>query len=273
MEQFWNIQFKPEAGAKEGVPIGKFDELVEQFTDFAENKRIFFRQVDENTLREVVAFCKEIELRLPEDQLDFCPGITMGVRVAYTDEELATAPFLELARGRSLAYTESVANTELLRNKDFATRNKLEIGSIGLGRIGIRDSALRKIEDKNLEGLKVMPVEIEGGWESDENRIWELSSEITLPSMTCSACNDKRDRLLPGQMVTSDGYYVLDGNVIDSRIKYDRKSLPNFDIAFSSERFGPRSGAAGARCIVSQQFKQICDSIIGELEWKMVLFD
>ena len=67
--------------------------------------------------------------------------------------------------------------------------------------------------------------------------------------------------------------YVFDGFVSDSRIAYNIKDLPNFDLAFSKEKFGPMKSHAVHMLLCSNKFFKIASSVDAHIVWKQVLLD
>jgi len=269
MIETWNLTFR-----KAELDNIVFEKLCNHL-DRVERSTLHFPCLSNDDYQSMKVFCAGVGLILPVAPEEEVPeGIRVGLNLNYSETEFAEARYLELARGEFLAYPKATKDGigPLKRDREFNKQKKLQIGSVGEGRIGVRGEAKRKLSEQQLLGVEFELMEIDGGWKTEGEKIYELLMPIELPPMASVSCDNQGNQFLPGQKPAStDGLYILDGLVSDSRIAFNFDEFPDFDIAVTQEKFGPIVENSPPKRICSNRFFTIASEICPTLEWKMVL--
>ena len=118
-----------------------------------------------------------------------------------------------------------------------------------------------------LNSVEFRSVRLEGGAPSG---LWQLHSPVEMPPLAMTLL-DSREQPFAGDQskgcMIDDGYYFPD--VLRYRTN-DVAALPDFDLAFTKERFGfPKH--AHPKIIVSQRFRQVAEKLApGQFNYGLV---
>jgi len=182
------------------------------------------------------------------------PGVNVSCNIGYTQEEYDTADYLQLGGAKQIGVATYDHPPVLKR----IGNNQYNLGNLQNGEFGVKEQFRDQLEAEGFVGLHT--TKLSGGETKQGESIFHLSSSVSLPRVL--------NRPHPDDLEEKS---LCDGYVVENRIWLDGDSLPDFDIAKTSERFGSHPATSSHLLVCSQRLRRYLDEHAKGLQWKMIV--